>query len=245
MPISPDAEVDALAIDSMNAYYVSTTTALYSAPLAGGTPQILVDGAFAMHIATDGSWLWWTGVGMQGMPLGQPAASVKFPLEPGASVEALVVGRDSLFLAVYAVASQGPGAGTIRRANKDGTGVATIVSGLQHPTAIALDEDAVYFNDAGSAPGVIARASLDGRSEATLAPLLTDSLAVDAHSVYFATANAIQKLPKTGGDVQTVVSGLKSPGTLALAGGNVYWVDGSSVALSDPNPGYAVMTACK
>jgi hypothetical protein len=45
--------------------------------------------------------------------------------------------------------------------------------------------------------------------------------------------------------VQTVVSGLKSPGTLALGGGNVYWVDGTSVALSDPNPGHAVMTACK
>jgi hypothetical protein len=32
---------------------------------------------------------------------------------------------------------------------------------------------------------------------------------------------------------------------VAVHAGNAYCVDGASVALSDPNPGYAVMTACK
>ena len=121
----------------------------------------------------------------------------------------------------------------------------TIVSGLEHPTAIALDEDAVYFNEAGSASGGISRACLDGSGVTMVARVLTASLAVDEHAVYFATADAIQKVPKTGGAVQSVASGLKSPGTLALSGGNVYWVDGTSVAASDPHPDYAVLTTCK
>ncbi len=257
--LTANAEAYALAIDATNAYYVSdhasgppnaegkvsTTTALYAAPLAGGTPQILLDGEFAMHMATDGTWLWWAGGDLYGMALGRPAAPVAFPLEAGASVEALAVGRDSLFLAVYSIGTQGLGAGSIRRANKDGSGVATIVSGLGHPTAITVDDNAVYFNDADSPSGGIARAGLDGTGKTTIAQVLAGSLAVDAHSVYFASADAILKVPKTGGTVETVQNGLKSPGTLAVAPGNVYWVDGTSVARSDPNPGYAVMTACK
>jgi hypothetical protein len=258
--LSPNTEVDSLAIDTANAYYVafhdvggpnaqgkvSSTSALYSLPLSGGTPQILVDGAFALQIATDGVWVWWAGVGLQGLEVGAPGTPAKFPLEPGASVEAIAAGSDSLFLAVYAISSQGaPGTGSIRRAKKDGSSVTTVVSGLDHPTAIALDGDAVYFNEEGGVSGGIFRAGLDGSGKAMVAPVVTASLAVDGHAVYFATSDSIQKVPKTGGSVQTVASGLKFPGTLALAGGNVYWVDGTSVARSDPHPGYAVLTTCK
>jgi hypothetical protein len=257
--LTPDAEVDALAVDAANAYYISShdvgapnaegkvgsATALYSAPLAGGPPQILVDDAFALEVATDGAWVWWTGVGLEGLKVGSSSAPTRFPLAPADTVEAVAVGSDSLFLAVFTAATQGLGAGSIRRAEKDGSGVTTIVSGLVHPTAIALDEDSVYFNEEGSATGGIWRAGLDGSGKTRLAQVLTASLAVDAHAVYFATSDAIQKVPKTGGAVQTVAGGLKSPGTVVVGGGNVYWVDGTSVALSDPDPGYAVLTTCK
>jgi hypothetical protein len=258
--LASGGEAFTLTLDAKDAYYVSShpagaanaegkvssTTALYQVPLAGGASQILVDGAWGTIMATDGTWLWWGGSQLQGVRLGQSTpVPIRFPLEAGALVEAIAVGSDSLFLAVYAITSGGPGVGSIRRAKKDGSSVTTIVAGLQHPTAVGLDDDAVYYNDDGSPSGIIGRADLDGSGQTTLVKVATQSLVVDAHAVYFVTADAIQRVPKTGGSVETIVDGLKTPGNLALDGGNVYWVDGTSVALSDPNPGYAVMTTCK
>jgi hypothetical protein len=258
--LASGSEAYALVIDATNAYFMSayavgapnaegkvdSTTALYSVPLGGGAPQLLVDGAFSQQLATDGAQLWWISPGgLQGIALRGTPDPPPIQLGAGTIVEAMAVGADSLFLAVYAISSTGPGVGSIRRAAKDGSRIDTIVDGLGHPTAIALGEDAVYFNDANSAQNGVARADLDGSQRVTLAPVDARSIAVDAHAVYFDDGDSIQAVPKAGGAMRTVATGLKSPGTLAIAGGNVYWVDGTSVAVSDPNPRYAVMTACK
>jgi hypothetical protein len=258
--IGPATEVDALAVANGSAYFVSShpvggpnaqgktssTTALYSMALASGSPQILVDNAFAMTVATDGTWLWWTGIGLNAMQLpgGTPVA---FPLAAGANVTALVVGDDSLFLGTQTLRKDYTHYGSIVRASKDGTSVTPIFDDLADgPISLAVDESSVYWVDSNG----VQSAALDGSGLTTLATTVASSIAVDAHAVYFtsnlgSTSDTVQKVDKSGGTPVLVAGGLKSPGFLALHGGNVYWVDGTSVAMSDPNPGYAVMTACK
>lgn len=260
-PLTPSGETDALAVAGGSAYFIAShpvgtpdpqgktpsTTALYAMTLPGGTPQVLKDGAFAMQIASDGARVWWTGSGLTGMPVagGDPA---QLPLDPGTSVASFAVGNDGLYLAARTVRSDYTSAGSILRAAKDGSAVATVVGNLADvPYAVALDADTVYW----TTDHAIMSAGLDGSRVKTLLAVQASSLAVDAHAVYFTASSggpatgAVEKMPKDGGTPETIASGLKSPGEIALHGGNVYWVDGTSRALSDPDPGYAVMTACK
>jgi hypothetical protein len=260
------SDTSLIAGDSAHVYFVAehasgagsnppgktqSTTALYALSLESGTPQVLVDDWYSTAIASDGTSVWAAKVGGVETIDVATAARKTVALEPGATIEALAIGSDGAYLAVYALHADGSGVGSIRRAPKDGSAVQTIVPNLGHPTSIALDEDAVYFNDVGSGftPNAsISRASLDGSGQTKIANVITTvsgAIAVDAHDVYFATADAIQKVAKTGGTPQAVASGLKTPGFVAVRGGNVYWVNATIVAGSDPNPGYAVMTACK
>jgi hypothetical protein len=218
--------------------------------LPSGAPQILLDNVFGVPLATDGTWVWWAGVGLSGIRLSD-GTRAKFPLA-WALVTGLVVGDGALFAALQEPVNGSPPFGRIVRMSKDGTTVTTLVDNLPGPPlAFAVDEDTLYWS---TFEGGITRADLDGSHVALLESTPASSIAVDAHAVYFTTSGAsgsyhaigsLQKVPKTGGTPETIASGLDSPGKIALHGGNVYWVDGTEVAASDPNPGYAVMTACK
>jgi hypothetical protein len=259
--LTASTEVDALAVANGSAYYVSnhpagppnvqgrtsTTTALYRKALPNGDTQILQDGAWGTHLATDGSWVWLAGALLKGFRLAD-GMQVTVSLPASASVEDFAMGSDALYVALLHLRPDNTHYGSIVRVSNDGSVVSTIVDSLPNfPFKIALDESAVYWIDFTG----IMRAGLDGSGVSQVFNLAASSLAVDAHAVYFTTndsgltTEAVLKVPKGQGTPQTVASGLKTPGTVALHGGNVYWVDGTSASGSDPNPGYAVMTACK
>jgi len=226
---------------------VMSGLALYALPLTGGTPHILVDGAYGQVLLSDGTDLYWSdAAGVQQLPLAGGAGDVS-TIERAATVEAMVLGRDAIFLAVYAIGiGGGPSAGTIRRMPRGGGAVTTIVAALEHPTSLALDADRLYFTDAGSFDGAAVRsARLDGSDLTTIAKVASSSVAVDAHAVYYTSGDGIVKVDKASGASSELVTGLRTPGNLVIRGGNLYWANATSVALSDPDPPYGIMTACK
>ena len=252
----------ALAADATSLYYfghVAGTTAdaqgkvasggaaLFALPLSGGTARVLVAGAYGRTMLSDGTTLYWDGFGaVNHVALaGGPATST--PLELGEVVEAMALGRDAVFLAVHRIGVGGAaGSGSIRRMPRGGGAVSTVVEGLVHPTALALDEDRVYVVDARTFDSTIIESTrLDGTDRKTLATAPATSLAVDAHAVYYATQTSIAKIDLASGSTSEVVGGLLAPGHVAVRGGNVYWANATIVALSAKDPPYAIMTACK
>jgi hypothetical protein len=257
--LTPATEVNALALAQGAAYFisshdvgppnpqgkVSSTTALYRMALPQGTPAIVIDGAWGTLAATDGNWVWWGGLGLHGLRI-TDNTMVTFPDRLQPLVTAIAVGSDALYFGMEMETG-------LFRAVKDESQQPTLLLGLvQPPDTLTGDDSRLYWSDGAG----VHSATYQGTDQKILFSNPVTSVAVDAHAVYFTTVDdnpnnpihslgSVLKLPKTGGGPSTIASGLDSPGKIALHGGNVYWVDGTSVAGSDPNPGYAVKTACK
>jgi hypothetical protein len=221
---------------------VSSALALFTLPLAGGTPRLFVDGAYSNVLLSDGTNLFWPGAaGVEQLPLAGGARTTS-PIEAAATIEAMALAHDAIYLAVYSIATgDGASSGSIRRMPRGGGAITTILAGLQHPTSLALDDARLYFADEDS----IGSALLDGTDSRTIARVSSPSVAVDAHAVYYASDLAIVKVDKATGASSNVAMGLQTPGHLAIRGGNVYWANATRVSLSEPNPPYGIMSVCK
>lgn len=127
--------------------------------------------------------------------------------------------------------------GEIRRANVDGTGVETIVSGLLGPLGIAVDAAAgkLYWTD--SVTRRIERANLDSSDREDLVGGLIDprglALDVEAGWVYWTDAGShkIQRARLDGTEVADVVTGLGFPQGIALdtLRGTMFWPDNGGI----------------
>jgi cysteine-rich repeat protein len=122
--------------------------------------------------------------------------------------------------------------GEVRRADLDGTGLETLVSGLDLPVGIALDVAAgkVYWTQSGMNANAwprLQRADLDGTNVENLlaTPVRPFGLAIDVlHGKLYWTDLASKTLERSNLDgtaVETLVDGLDSPRRLALAIGGV------------------------
>jgi hypothetical protein len=121
----------------------------------------------------------------------------------------------------------------IRRANLDGTGVTTILSGLKNPAGLALDlvGGQIYWTDNGG--GDIQRANLDGSGQQILVAGLSGpyGLALDliGGKMYWANYRSqdIQRANLDGSGQEVLVHNLNSPIGIALdlARGQMYWTD--------------------
>jgi hypothetical protein len=143
----------------------------------------------------------------------------------------------------------------IQRANVDGTGVTTLVSGLASasPLGIAVDttSGAIYWT--AGVNGTIDRANLDGSGAGVLVSGLgiTDGIAIDsAGKIYWTDENqgGVHSASADGSNVTTLVSLVNSGGGTAgfaidNATGKMYWgtlggtlgqanLDGSGVSLN-------------
>jgi sugar lactone lactonase YvrE len=122
--------------------------------------------------------------------------------------------------------------GDIRRANLDGTGQQTLVTGAGSPTQIALDVAGgkMYWTDQASN---ILRANLDGTGRETVVSGQPDpvgiALDVTVGKVYWTDIGAddIRRANLDGTGQQTLVTGQPDPVSLALdvAGGKMYWTN--------------------
>jgi hypothetical protein len=102
-------------------------------------------------------------------------------------------------------------------------------TGLVYHRALAVDDTYVYFGDQAG----IKRVLKEGGTVVTAAPGYDSAwLAVDDSYVYwtdfsFVDDDAIRRIPKTGGAVQTIVSGgsLADPYGIAVDDAYVYWTE--------------------
>jgi Domain of unknown function (DUF5050) len=134
--------------------------------------------------------------------------------------------------------------GDIRRANLDGTGQTTLVSGQRGPLGPALDlaGGQMYWGDNFS--GDIRRANLDGSGQTIL---ITGLNSPGAPALDLANGQMYWNLNNTPGNIMranldgtgltTLLGGLSDPNSVALdlAGGKIYWADNGSGSLRRAN----------
>ncbi len=134
------------------------------------------------------------------------------------------------------------GADLIRRANSDGSGMQTIVSGLEEPRGMALDlgNGKLYWADLGAR--AISRTNLDGTGLETFATAHDGAgdVAIDAlHGKVYWTDSDVQQIhigghsgqiwraDMDGSNLQNVAGGMVQPGAVDVDAvhGKVYWTE--------------------
>lgn len=121
----------------------------------------------------------------------------------------------------------------------------TLAAGQAHPTALALDAMHVYWvtEGEGQLAGAVMRVPRDGGVPTKLAGPVDrpSSIAVDATHVYWTEAEAIARVPREGGDRETLYSGTTLAGRAVLGhvillDQRLYWSDGDTI-MSAPTAG--------
>lgn len=129
-------------------------------------------------------------------------------------------------------------AGTVARVPKKGGEVEILADLIDQGIDVAVDEQAVYYTNWGIDAGVyrIDKATLD-KTPLAIYPQLT-GIAIDATHVYFGAGDAIgnatlvARVPKTGGEVEVLASGLPDVLRVAVDDVHVYWTSSGSTEIS-------------
>jgi hypothetical protein len=134
--------------------------------------------------------------------------------------------------ALYWTTDIEPEAGTISKANLDGTGAHVIVSGLDDPAGVAVNSTHIYWADFRA--GAIMEASLNGTGVKTLVTGQNSpvGVAVSGSHIYWADsqpvgAGTIMEASLDGTGVTTLVTGESNPQGVAAGGSYIYWADPS------------------
>jgi hypothetical protein len=226
----------------------SRTTALYSVPLAGGVATLVLDMPLNIDGAvTDGTAIYFSGYGGGIMRfVAADASQSTLSLALSLEVNAIAVHDGVVYVAAIDLGSASPTNGTIVAIPATGGSARTVLGNIGHPWNLVAAASGLYWVEdppVGTfGNGHVARAGLDGSSVRTLMLHGARALALDGGYLYFAW-DTIGKVPVAGGQESTLVPGLKTPGLLAVSGGNAVWVDPTSQALSDPTVP-SLMTTC-
>jgi hypothetical protein len=137
---------------------------------------------------------------------------------------------------------------SIRRSRLDGSEVVTIVSGLDRPRGVFVDDRfaKVYWADATGPTARFQRANFDGSSVETVATVSAatttlNTFVVDSANgvLYFtnSTAGRIERIGLDGLNQTTLVSGLVAPVGIAFdaSAGKLYWADQTAVRRANLN----------
>jgi len=226
----------------------SSTTALYSVPLAGGAATLVLDMPFNIDGAvTDGTAIYFSGYGggivrVVVVDASQSTLSLARSLE----VNAIAVHDGVVYVAATDLGSASPTNGTIVAIPATGGSARTVLANIGHPWNLVAAASGLYWVEdppVGTfGDGHVSGAGLDGSGVRTLMLHGARALALDGGYLYFAW-DIIGKVPVAGGQETTLVPGLKAPGLLTVSAGNAAWVDPVVLALSDPTVP-SLMTTC-
>jgi len=233
----------------------SSAPALYATPFGGVSPDagasgaslLIQDNFVAGPTATDGASLY-VASGASGtvLKLTPPSTTpVTLTFEGTFSIRSIAVDATYLYAAVGDLTSS-PGNGVIVRMPKSDAGGPTdrLLTLPGFPDDLLVDDQALYWIDE---PAVgtfgnsrIVRADLDGRNEIALVDgsNSVDSpgeIALGPSDLYF-TTESLAHLPKAGGAIETLATGLSGAGLLQVSGADVVWVDNYNRALSSTAP---------
>ncbi len=218
-----------LALDATNVYWTieAAGAVVMKAPLAGGTPEILVnDPNAAFGLALDSANVYFT----------QPAAGrvMRVPIAGGPVVPLATQVDAPVHLAIDGANLYWTGGTTVGTIMKlglhDGATATTLLTGLGRPRAIAVDGGFVFWTN--FADGSVLRAPTDD-SDGGTAPSATrltfglkqpSDLAVRAGYAYFPDqAGRVLRVPATGGVLEKLADTVGVPFGIACDDISVYW----------------------
>ncbi|WP_394845415.1 hypothetical protein LZC95_51340 [Pendulispora brunnea] len=204
---APDSDFRAIVFDDDHVYWSSDRGQIWRVTKQGGWPELLVDpskisGQYILGLAVDDEAIYWTDL------------------------------------------TRGT---VLKRSKRDGI-VTVLASEQNRPYRVVVDGTRVYWtvqgdfsaNMTSAKTGAVRAVDKRGGVPVTLADKeqLPTELAMDDVSVYFASGpwgdrnGSIRRVPKRGGAVQVMVSDQSTIRALAARGGNVYFVEDRTPALS-------------
>jgi hypothetical protein len=130
-------------------------------------------------------------------------------------------------------------AGAVARVPKGGGDTEVMADSIDMGIDVAVDDQAVYFTSWGIEAGLyrIDKGTFE-KQPLTMAYGTLTGIAIDEESVYFAagesigTSTLVARIPKTGGDVEVLASGLPSVLRVAVDETHVYWTATGATSLS-------------
>jgi hypothetical protein len=111
-------------------------------------------------------------------------------------------------------------------------GVVELAPGIVEPYLLAVDDTYVYFSSSGAEVGTTGKIQRVAKAGGDVTDLVTGlgvpyGIAVDADYVYFTDrlANALERVPKTGGSPAVIASAQPHCNRIAMAATNIYWTN--------------------
>ena len=228
--------------------YWSNPTSILRANVDGSNVTTLLSGlgdVFDLSIDIEGEKIYWVDAGEKKIQRANLDGSEVEDVVIGISAPyalALDMDRGKVYWTVSGVlvnrvidSSLGKGFGKIQRANLDGTEIETLITGLDQPSAIALDSEAekMYWTDSGS-PGSLRRANLDGSEiegvVRRIGNVYGTALDSENEKVYWATNfTRIERANLDGTDLESLIdegqgSGVTAYLELDLTGDKLYYM---------------------
>jgi hypothetical protein len=214
-----------IAVDATSVYWVeSIGGVVLKESINGGLVTTLASSTGPIHIAVNGSHVFWTsGHGtLQSVPLsGGPVTTV-------ASMSGAETGGGVALDSsnVYWTFTASMPAGLVLSQPLGGGAVATMATGQDSPFDIAVNSSALFWANESSTEG-FATVSFDGGVPQVVGPthnLSAGSIAVDDSSVYWSDEVSICKQALSGGAPVTLATGFR-PNQIAIDAARVYWTD--------------------
>jgi len=173
-------------------------------------------------------------LGFLGVACGKGASSSPPDASFGSAVDAHISGRVDVGLGGDADGDSSAGAITV------------LATGQQGAYSIAVDSTSVYWNNY-VVNGSVMKVALDGGDPVTLAATQTmpEFMTIDAASAYWASDDAVGKVPLGGGTTATLVSGRQGITGITVAGDYLYWAEaglGEGAILKIPVDGGVAVT---
>lgn len=224
-----------------------SASSLYSVPLAGGEPTMVLSTApNTSGWTTDGTSIFYASYAFGITKLTPPSTTLDLPLDGKPMVDAIAVYGDYIYVATQDITSGVALTGAIQRIPKGGGAAQRIVANIGHPWSLLVDDTGLYWVEdppTGTFGGShIAHAALDGSGITTLLARGSRSMALDGTNLYFGLED-VEKMPKPSGEPTIIATGQTGEDLLQVAGGNLVWLDHVQKALSDPTP-ITLNTAC-
>jgi hypothetical protein len=214
--------------------------ALFMASISSGDLTWVADSFISTYSVTDARSAYFSGFGLGSVVKFTPPSATPTMLDAGnVSTRGLAVHGGDLYVAGIDYGAGNGMAGIIVRLSKNG-GTATALLHLAGlPLGVAVDDQAIYWIEQ-SPYGTfdtahISRADLDGRHEQVLAKVDAGELVLDREYVYF-LSESLNRVPKAGGAIELLVSGLDGPGLLQISGSDAIWVNLFNRSKSETRP---------
>jgi sugar lactone lactonase YvrE len=234
---------EALFVDATNVFWIERPdgkeSRLLTVPKSGGKARTLGRRMTGIALAGRSIFVAYYGTQEKGDDLGRPGYIARIA-KPGGPKKILKRSNGGGFNALRADASHiywvNTLEGTVCKMSRRGGRTLILADVPPNPTRLTLDENFVYWTNEQQ----ILRVSKTGGDVLVLATGeggMRGGVAVDNSYVYWSDnySKTINRVPKNGGAVSVVASGLSNPLDLVVDEKSVYWVDiGDALVMMSP-----------